>query len=143
MKPEMFTTSETLQQFLRLVPPMRLSRPSPEIRLLLGLIDRPVAPQPSTLAREWQVSRAAITKALGPLLAEGLVAKTITPQDKRSFTLTLTPAGAELATALAADYFQPLEHLRDGLGKKKFRKLTNLLEDANDVLIEATRSLAP
>ncbi len=143
MKTATLNASETLQQFLKLVPPIRLSRPAPEIRLLLTLVDRPIAPQPSTLATEWQVSRAAVTKALGPLLAEGLVAKTTTPQDKRSFTLTLTPAGAEVATSLAADYFQPLEHLRDGLGKKKFRKLIRLLADANDILIEAARTPAP
>ena len=141
MKPETLNASETLQQFLTLVPPMRLSRPAPEIRLLLALVDRPIAPQPSTLAAEWQLSRAAVTKALGPLLEEGLVAKTITPQDKRGFVLTLTPAGAELAATLASDYLEPIGHLREGLGKKKFRKLTGLLEDANDILIEATRTL--
>lgn len=74
---------------------------------------------------------------MGPLIDDQLLAKTIDPDDNRSFTLSLTEAGKQAVLEMSDDYFKPMNALRDGLGKKKFNKLIDLLDQANEVLVGA------
>lgn len=126
--------SLTFQQFSRLLPPGALARPLPELHLLFWLANSDTAPTPSALAHHWQVSRAAVTKTLGPLVRAGLVTKKRDPTDLRSVTLHLTASGQAVVAECADAYLQPLAALRTGLGKKRFRKLEKLLRAANDYL---------
>lgn len=143
MNTEMLNANEILHRFSRLTAGATETRPLPQVRLLLALLERPSAPMPSTLAAEWHLSRAAITKALRPLIEESLVAQTPRPDDRRSFTIALTPAGSEVARALASTYLRPLRQLRQGLGEADYRRLFALLASANDILTAAAQSPAP
>ncbi|MFD1484388.1 MarR family winged helix-turn-helix transcriptional regulator [Lacticaseibacillus baoqingensis] len=126
--------SLTFQQFIRLLPPTAAARPLPELNLLFWLANHEQAPTPSGLAAQWQVSRAAITKTLTPLVAAGLVSKQRDAADLRSFTIHLTAAGRAVVDNCAEAYLKPLTTLRAGLGKKRFRKLEKLLMAANACL---------
>ncbi|MFD1430066.1 MarR family winged helix-turn-helix transcriptional regulator [Lacticaseibacillus mingshuiensis] len=83
------------------------------------------------------ISKAAVTKMLTPLIADQLLAKEMDTADNRSFTLSLTAKGQEELIALTPTYQAPMETVRDGLGKKRFKQLIKLLAKANLLLNQA------
>lgn len=67
---------------------------------------------PSLLAEQLGLTRGAISKLADRLVAKALIVRTASPEDRRSQTLALTPAGRNLVPALAgladendADFF--------------------------------------
>ncbi|WP_203623914.1 MULTISPECIES: MarR family winged helix-turn-helix transcriptional regulator [unclassified Lacticaseibacillus] len=138
MKLRHLQINQTLNQFSRLTPSDGAEgRPVAQQNLLFWVAAEPVPPTPTELAEAMGLSKAAITKMMGPLLDDQLLMKTIDPDDNRSFTLTLTEDGKQAVRDMSDDYFKPMNALREGLGKKKFNKLINLLDQANEVLVGA------
>lgn len=140
MSNELLAANETLQQFRHLTTPAAQTRPMPELRLLwrLSLHDHPT---PSIIADEWHVSRAAITKAIAPLVQDQLVEKLVNQEDKRSFGLGLTAAGQVLAADQKSTYLGAVSSLKASLGPSQFTALITLLESANVALTVADQTL--
>ncbi len=82
------------------------------------------------------VTKAAITKASGPLLDRGLLDKQPDPDDYRSFKLVLSEAGQDAVEDLGPEYMGNLERLYNELGEKKYLKLIKLLSQATGVAVE-------
>lgn len=138
MKLRHLQINQTLNQFSRLTPSEGAEgRPVAQQNLLFWVAAEPIPPTPTELAEAMGLSKAAITKMMGPLIDDALLIKTPDQMDNRSFTLSLTEAGKQAVRDMSGDYFKPMNTLRDGLGKKKFTKLIRLLDEANEVLVGA------
>jgi DNA-binding MarR family transcriptional regulator len=73
---------------------------------------------PSALADRLGMTRGAISKLADRLIAKGLIARRLSPGDRRFQTLALTRKGRELTPKLAAladqndeEFFAPLDHV--------------------------------
>jgi DNA-binding MarR family transcriptional regulator len=73
----------------------------------------------SQLAREFDLTRATVSDAVGSLEKKGLIRKETWPHDKRVTTLRLTPAGEHTARELAAWADVVEEHLEDRSTEEK------------------------
>ncbi|WP_179394095.1 MarR family winged helix-turn-helix transcriptional regulator [Lacticaseibacillus absianus] len=136
MKFKHLQMNQTLNQFNRLSQPSAdASRALSQQNLLFWLAAEETPQTPTALAEAMDLTKAAITKMINPLVDEHLVTKTPDPLDNRSFTLDLTEAGKQEVRDLADTYFKPMRALRDGLGAHKFDQLIGLLEQANRVLM--------
>lgn len=137
MKAKTLRHNQTLHQFTRLAPSAGdQSRPLAEQNLLFWLAAETNPPTPTQIAEAMGLTKAAISKMMNPLLADGLITKQLDLQDNRSFTLHLTEAGVEAVDTLGSDYLKPLTTLHDGLGNRRYKRLMKLLGQANQVLIE-------
>lgn len=73
-----------------------------QVQVLVTLADGPPpAPRGSALAEELGVARPTVSDAVASLVAKGLLARRVDPDDRRSVTLEPTAAGHRTATALA------------------------------------------
>jgi DNA-binding MarR family transcriptional regulator len=73
----------------------------------------------SQLAREFDLSRATVSDAVGSLEKKGLIRKETWPHDRRVTTLRLTPTGEHTAQDLAAWANVIKEHLKDRSAEEK------------------------
>ena len=73
----------------------------------------------SQLAREFDITRATVSDAVGSLEKKGLIRKETWPHDRRVTTLRLTPAGEHTARELAAWANIVEEHLEDRSTEEK------------------------
>lgn len=137
MKQKQLHDMQILNQFCRLAPPGGVTtRPIAQQNLLFWVAAEERSPTPSTVAEGMGLTKAAVTKMLTPLITEGLLIKTRDPEDNRSFTLSLTPAGQQEVLAISPTYFKPLATIHDALGKKDFRRLIVLLDQATHALTQ-------
>ncbi|WP_225048053.1 MarR family winged helix-turn-helix transcriptional regulator [Lacticaseibacillus kribbianus] len=137
MKLKYLQMNQTLNQFNRLSPAIDdTMRPLSQQNLLFWVAAEDAPPTPTALAEAMGLTKAAITKMLNPLIDDGLLTKTTDVRDNRSFTLSLTDAGHREVAALSPTYFEPMNRLREGMGKRQFDQLIELLEVANEVLID-------
>jgi DNA-binding MarR family transcriptional regulator len=136
MKLRHLQINQTLNQFTRLTATEGAQeRPLAQQNLLFWVAAEDTPPTPTELADAMGLSKAAITKMMGPLLDDGLLERIGDPNDNRSFTLVVTEPGKEAVREMAEAYFKPMNTLKAGLGKKQFNKLIALLDQANEVLI--------
>jgi DNA-binding MarR family transcriptional regulator len=73
----------------------------------------------SQLAREFDLTRATVSEAVGSLERKGLIRRELWPHDKRVTTLRLTPTGKHTAQDLAAWANVIEEHLKDRSAEEK------------------------
>ena len=73
----------------------------------------------SQLAREFDLTRATVSDAVGSLEKKGLIRRELWPHDKRVTTLRLTPTGEHTAQELAAWANVVEEHLKDRSPEEK------------------------
>lgn len=93
---------------------------------LLAIADTPGI-TPGALATRVDVTRATVTGLIDGLERQALVSRGGDPTDRRSLSLTLTPAGDKLLTALTPQYAQWLGALGDGLSTEDQRVLLRAL----------------
>ena len=124
-------------QFNRLFSPVSTADiPLNQQNLLFWMATDSTPRTPTNLAKEMHVTKAAITKASGPLLERGLLDKQPDPEDCRSFKLMLSEAGEKAVEDLGPEYLGNLERLYNELGEKKYLKLIKLLSQATGVTVK-------
>ena len=124
-------------QFNRLFSPVSTADiPLNQQNLLFWMATDSTPRTPTNLAKEMHVTKAAITKASGPLLERGLLDKQPDPEDCRSFKLVLSEAGEKAVEDLGPEYLGNLERLYIELGEKKYLKLIKLLSQATGVTVK-------
>ncbi len=108
----------------------------PRWAALMNLLAQRGSTTVTQAAAELGLSHVAVVQVLNVLVAEGLVAGMVDPEDRRRRNLTLTPSGKRLIKrlqpiwdAIAAEsdallateaplFFSQLEHLEEALGKR-------------------------
>ena len=137
MKKQYLSASQSVNQFNRLFSPVSTADiPLNQQNLLFWMATDSTPRTPTNLAKEMHVTKAAITKASGPLLERGLLDKQPDPEDCRSFKLVLSEAGEEAVADLGPEYLGNLERLYNELGEKKYLKLIKLLSQATGVTVK-------
>lgn len=137
MKKQYLSASQSVNQFNRLFSPVSTADiPLNQQNLLFWMATDSTPRTPTNLAKEMHVTKAAITKASGPLLERGLLDKQPDPEDCRSFKLVLSEAGEKAVEDLGPEYLGNLERLYNELGEKKYLKLIKLLSQATGVAVE-------
>ena len=137
MKKQYLSASQSVNQFNRLFSPVSTADiPLNHQNLLFWMATDSTPRTPTNLAKEMHVTKAAITKASGPLLERGLLDKQPDPEDCRSFKLVLSEAGEKAVEDLGPEYLGNLERLYNELGEKKYHKLIKLLSQATGVTVK-------
>ena len=137
MKKQYLSASQSVNQFNRLFSPVSTADiPLNQQNLLFWMATDSSPRTPTNLAKEMHVTKAAITKASGPLLERGLLDKQPDPEDCRSFKLVLSEAGEKAVEDLGPEYLGNLERLYNELGEKKYLKLIKLLSQATGVTVK-------
>ena len=137
MKKQYLSASQSVNQFNRLFSPVSTAAiPLNQQNLLFWMATDSTPRTPTNLAKEMHVTKAAITKASGPLLERGLLDKQPDPEDCRSFKLVLSEAGEKAVEDLGPEYLGNLERLYNELGEKKYLKLIKLLSQATGVTVK-------
>jgi len=137
MKKQYLSASQSVNQFNRLFSPVSTADiPLNQQNLLFWMATDSTPRTPTNLAKEMHVTKAAITKASGPLLERGLLDKQPDPEDCRSFKLVLSEAGEKAVEDLGPEYLGNLERLYNELGEKKYLKLIKLLSQATGVMVK-------
>lgn len=137
MKKQHLSASQSVNQFNRLFSPVSTADiPLNQQNLLFWMATDSTPRTPTNLAKEMHVTKAAITKASGPLLERGLLDKQPDPEDCRSFKLVLSEAGEKAVEDLGPEYLGNLERLYNELGEKKYLKLIKLLSQATGVTVK-------
>ncbi|ONN73777.1 MarR family transcriptional regulator [Lacticaseibacillus rhamnosus] len=137
MKKQYLSASQSVNQFNRLFSPVSTADiPLNQQNLLFWMATDSTPRTPTNLAKEMYVTKAAITKASGPLLERGLLDKQPDPEDCRSFKLVLSEAGEKAVEDLGPEYLGNLERLYNELGEKKYLKLIKLLSQATGVTVK-------
>lgn len=137
MKKQYLSASQSVNQFNQLFSPVSTADiPLNQQNLLFWMATDSTPRTPTNLAKEMHVTKAAITKASGPLLERGLLDKQPDPEDCRSFKLVLSEAGEKAVEDLGPEYLGNLERLYNELGEKKYLKLIKLLSQATGVTVK-------
>lgn len=95
------------------------------IRLEDGLMS------PLELSRRMGVSKPIVSRLLDRLNTKGVIAKTASGSDKRSYYLKLTQKGHDTLRSAYLYYIEPLKILEDKLGSEHFKTLFQLIALAN------------
>lgn len=87
---------------------------------------------PLELSRRMGVSKPIISRLLERLSAKGVIEKTVSDSDKRSYFLKLTQKGHDTLRSAYLYYIAPLKLLEDKLGGEQFKILFQLIAIANE-----------
>jgi MarR family transcriptional repressor of emrRAB len=82
---------------------------------------------PSVLAKKIGVTRATMTGLIDGLVRDGLLKRDAHENDRRKFSLKLTPKGIDLLESLLPDYWSRIHQLMAGLTPEEETLLTTLL----------------
>lgn len=82
---------------------------------------------PSDIARYGEVDRSVVTRALDRLTEKSLTKRELNREDRRSFTIRLTPAGRRVAKALLDANKRINEQYLRGLSKAEVAELRRML----------------
>ena len=100
---------------------------------------------PSELALRSGMDRSRTSKALMPLVAKGLVARTVHAADRRRATVALTPAGARLYERIFPRVLDIHSQLLSPFSDREVAQLARLLQRLRQraVALESTPDTAP
>ena len=106
-----------------------------QVQLLIFIAHHPSSLNSvSALAKEFNLTKATVSDAVKTLINKGLLTKNPSPEDSRSYSLSLTPQGTEIT--LAANRFaDPIKDILDNLNpintEAFYKTLTSLIYNLN------------
>lgn len=135
---ELARTAEQVALFCRLNLNVKKDIPvrSSEMGLLIYLVKSEGENTPVEASKYFKVSKGMITKMITSLSKGGYIVKEQSTVDKRSYILVATEKAVELVNDTYSENFKTMHALQSGLGEKDFKKLEELLEKANKILLE-------
>jgi len=83
---------------------------------------------PSEIARYSEIDRSVVTRALDRLTEKALTVRELNPNDRRSFTIRLTPTGKRVARTLLSANMRINEHYLHGLSQREVREFRRVLK---------------
>ncbi len=114
----------------------------PRWRLLLRLFMEEQAGKvscgltPTDLSRSQRVSKNTISALLRGLESQGLIQRTLDPEDLRAFRIQLTPAGRAYLRDNAPRRLDALNRMLNGLAPDEYEQLTRLLNKLHHFLFD-------
>lgn len=99
--------------------------------LILLMREDALQSTPSALAEKAGVTRATMTGLLDGLERDGLVARELDPQDRRSVSIRLTAAGQQKLDEVMPDYYSRLRACMSALDERDRQQLNDILNLIN------------
>lgn len=93
----------------------------------------------SQVAQEACLLLSSLTRMVPPMLAEGLIARSTPPKDRRKTVIAITPGGEALIRAHAAQSAALFARIEVGFGRERLDLLLDLLEDLQRLDLRAAR----
>lgn len=118
------------QLFARRNLPIRAS----EMGVLLFVARHGEAVTPLMISDHFRIAKPSLTPILAELTRRGYVRRSPATTDHRSYTVSITAEGQEMADQGASTYTQSLRLLNSRMGTERFQQLIGLLEEANAIL---------
>lgn len=134
----MIRISEQIALFCRLniIAKRKLPIRSSEMGMLIYLVKTEGNKTPNAAAKFFNITKAMATNMVTSLLNNGYIIKKQSEKDKRSFILIPTDKAIRLVNDTYSDYFKMISMLESKMGENKFYELIQLLETANNILLE-------
>lgn len=131
-------SSEQISLFCRLNINTKRELPirSSEMGMLIYLVKTDKEKTPNAVSKFFKVTKSMATNMATSLLNNGYIKKKQSETDKRSFLLIPTDKAIRLVEDTYKEYFKMMSVLEERMGKEKFEELINLLEIANEILLE-------
>ena len=109
-----------------------------ELLCRVALSEEPLTPLEISLMMK--MKKSAVSRLLHALLEEGYLHKIPSPQDKRSFTLEITPAGRAYLDENYRIFLRPVSYLYEKMGAEEFYAFLASMEKATELLKEKEES---
>lgn len=134
----MIQISEQISLFCRLQMNAKRKLPirSSEMGMLIYLVKTDGKKTPNAAAKFFNITKAMATNTVTSLLNNGYIVKKQSDIDKRSYLLIPTDKAIDLVNDTYTDYFKMISMLESKMGENKFYELIQLLETANNILLE-------
>lgn len=135
---ELIRASEQVSLFCRIniytkrVLPIRSS----EMGMLIYLVKTDEDKTPNGVAQYFRFTKSMATNMVASLSAKGYLKKERSETDKRSIILTPTDKAIKLVENTYKEYLKMMVLLKTQMGEIKFYELLELLEFANEILLE-------
>lgn len=94
----------------------------------------------SQIAVEACLLLSSLTRMIRPMTDEGLITRHTPPEDRRKTIVAITPAGAALLLAHAADSDAVFSRIEAGFGAERLEQLLDLLEDLQALDLRPSRA---
>ena len=112
-------------------------------KLIIGCLHRALCQRqtflsPSRIGELTGLSRPAVTASVNRLCEEGYIERTMDPQDRRRFRITLTPRGYDLFGRMQRMLFETAGSIVTQLGEADSRELIRILHRVIDILQPST-----
>lgn len=133
-----FQGAEAISMFCRLNINAKRNLPvrPGEMGLLILIVKNENQITPVMAADFFKVSKPMIATMIKSLLKQGYIKKIPSKEDKRSFIISPEEKAVELVNNTYEEYIRLIELLLKGMGEKKYIKFINLIEEANEILME-------
>lgn len=109
---------------------------SSEMGLLIFLVKEQCEHTPMMISKFFKVTKPMVTAMVHSLIKKEYVIKIPSLIDKRSFALKPTEKAILLVNETYDEYYKNMQLLKDKLGSNNFKNLTELLNMANEILLE-------
>lgn len=135
---KMMPISEQISLFCRLTMNAKRKLPirSSEMGMLIYLVKTDGNKTPNAAAKFFNITKAMATNTVTALLNNGYILRQQSEADKRSFILIPTNKAISLVNETYEDYFKMITMLESKMGETKFNEFIQLLETANNILLE-------
>lgn len=110
-----------------------------EMGLLILIVKNENQITPVMAADFFKVSKPMIATMIKSLLKQGYIKKIPSKEDRRSFIISPEEKAVELVNSTYEEYIRLIELLLKGMGEKKYIKFINLMEEANEILMEGKK----
>lgn len=129
--------ADTVSMFCRINVNMRHDLPirSSEMGLLIYISQCEAPPSSVDAAAFFKVSKPMVAGMVRSLEKKGYLTRGASPSARRRFTLLPTAKAKALVQETTGEYLKTMSALRDGLGEQAYETLIDLLDKANQLLL--------
>ncbi|MDL2324269.1 MarR family winged helix-turn-helix transcriptional regulator [Ruminococcaceae bacterium OttesenSCG-928-A16] len=131
-------SADTVSLFCRININTRQNIPirSSEMGLLIYISQCKEPPSSGDAVTFFKVSKPMVAGMVHSLEKKGYLERGASPSARRRFTLLLTEKAKALVEETTGEYLKNMSLMREGLGKKNFETLIELLDKANQLLLK-------
>lgn len=101
----------------------------------IALAEHPVTPL--YLSRNMEINKSIVSRIIDKLCAKNMVQKQFDQNDKRSYSLTITPEGIEELERAYREYVDPIRTLQNKMKSENFLQFMQLILEANRLLADS------
>jgi DNA-binding MarR family transcriptional regulator len=107
-----------------------------EMGVLIYIQKSDIPATPLMISSFFGIAKPSVTDMVNSLVKKDYIIKVPSKEDKRSYSLEVTPRGHELIECTYNEYLSIMQLLKEKMGCKEFKLFIQMLEKANKALSE-------